>query len=104
MSSTGRDGADLLVGWGCVENSAFVFMMDCAKVGLVVWRGGRVEVPLHEVRTCVFDGLTKYPRDAPMFLSVFHRKGRSERYPQRLIVLLLVHVGVSRLVRGVMQQ
>ncbi len=79
VSSTGRDGADLLVGWGSVENSAIVFMMDCAKVGLVVWRRGRVEVPLHEVRMHVFDELTKHPRDAPMFLSVLHRKGRSER-------------------------
>ena len=79
MSSTGRDGADLLVEWGCVENSAIVFMMDCAKVGLVVWRWGIVEVPLHEVRMRVFDGLTKHLRDAPMFLSVLHRKGRSER-------------------------
>jgi hypothetical protein len=32
-----------------------------------------------EVRMRVFDGLTKHPRDAPMFLSVLHRKGRSER-------------------------
>jgi hypothetical protein len=79
VSSTGRDGADLFVRWGCVENSAIVFMMDCAKVGLVVWRRGRVEVPLHEVRKRVFDGLTKHPRDTPMFLSVLHRKGRSER-------------------------
>ena len=79
MSSTGRDGADLLVEWGCVENSAIVFMMDCAKVGLVVWRRGIVEVPLHEVRMRVFDGLTKHLRDAPMFLSVLYRKGRSER-------------------------
>jgi hypothetical protein len=38
-----------------------------------------VEVLLHEVRICVFDGLTKHPRDAPMLLSVLHRKGRSER-------------------------
>ena len=79
VSSTGRVGADLLVGWGCVENSAIVFMMDCAKVGLVVWRWGIVEVPLHEVRMRVFDGLTKHLRDAPMFLSVLYRKGRSER-------------------------
>ena len=79
VSSTGRVGADLLVGWGCVENSAIVFMMDCAKVGLVVWRRGIVEVPLHEVRMRVFGGLTKHLRDAPMFLSVLHRKGRSER-------------------------
>jgi hypothetical protein len=47
VSSTGSAGADLLVGWGCVENSAIVSRMDCAKVGLVVWRRGRVEVPLH---------------------------------------------------------
>jgi hypothetical protein len=38
-----------------------------------------VEVPLHEVRIHVFDGLTKHPRDAPMVLSVLHRKGRSGR-------------------------
>ena len=68
-----------MVGWGCVENSTIVFMMDSAKVGLVVWRRGRVEVPLHEVRMRVFDGLTKHLRDAPMFLSVLQRKGRSER-------------------------
>ena len=48
-------------------------------MGFVVWRRGRVEVPLHEVRIRVFDGLTKHPRDVPMFLSVLHRKGRSER-------------------------
>jgi hypothetical protein len=56
-----------LVGWGCVENSAIIIMMDCAKVGLVVWRRGIVEVPLHEVRMRVFDGLTKHLRDAPIF-------------------------------------
>ena len=56
VSSTGRDEADLLVGWGCVKNSAIVCMMICAKVWLVVWRRGRVEVPLHEVRMCVVDG------------------------------------------------
>ena len=33
VSSTGSAGADLLVGWGFVENSAIVFVMDCAKVG-----------------------------------------------------------------------
>ena len=38
-----------------------------------------MEVPLHEVRIRVFDGLTKHPRDAPMVLNVFHRKGRSGR-------------------------
>ena len=27
-------------------------------MGFVVWRRGRVEVPLHEVRIRVFDGLT----------------------------------------------
>ena len=79
VSSTGSAGADLLVGWGFVENSAIVFVMDCAKVGFVVWRRGRVEVPLHEVRIHVFGGLTKHLRDAPMLLSVLHRKGRSER-------------------------
>ena len=68
-----------MVGWGSVENSAIVFVMDCAKVGFVVWREGRVEVPLHEVRIRVFDGLTKHPRNAPVLLSVLHRKGRSER-------------------------
>ena len=50
MSSTGSAGADLLVGWGCVENSAIVSRMDCAKVGFVVWRRGGVEVSLHDVR------------------------------------------------------
>jgi hypothetical protein len=35
VSSTGSAGADLLVGWGFVENSSIVFMMDCAKVGCV---------------------------------------------------------------------
>ena len=80
VSSTGSAGADLLVGWGFVENSVIVFVMDCAKVGFVVWRRGRVEVLLHDVRICVFDGLTKHPRDAPMLLSVLHsRKGRSAR-------------------------
>ena len=79
VSSTGSAGADLLVGWGFVENSAIVFVMDYAKVGLVVWMRGREDVPLHEVRIRVFDGLTKHPRDAPMFLSVLHRKGRSGR-------------------------
>ena len=38
-----------------------------------------MEVSLHEVRIRVFDGLTKHPKDAPMLLSVLHRKGRSER-------------------------
>jgi len=47
VSSTGSAGADLLVEWGFVENSAIVFVMDCAKVGFVVGREGRVEVPLH---------------------------------------------------------
>ena len=79
VSSTGSAGADLLVGWGFVENSAIVFVMDCAKVGFVVWRRGRVEVPLHEVRIRVFDGLMKHPRDAPMVLSVLHGKGKSGR-------------------------
>ena len=79
VSSTSSTGADLLVGWGFVENSAIVFVMDCAKVEFVVWRRGRVEVPLHEVRIRVIDGLTKHPRDAPMLLSVLHRKVRSER-------------------------
>ena len=53
--------------------------MDCAKVGFVVWREGRVEVPVHEVRIRFFDGLTKHPRDAPVLLSVLHKKGRYER-------------------------
>ena len=39
-SLTGSTGADLLVGWGSVENSAIVFVMDCAKVGFVVLREG----------------------------------------------------------------
>jgi hypothetical protein len=47
VSSTGSAGTDLLVGWGFVENSDIVFV---AKVGFVVWRRGRVEVPLHDVR------------------------------------------------------
>ena len=38
-------------------------MMNCAKVGLVVWTKGIVEVPLHEVRMRVLDGLTKHPSD-----------------------------------------
>ena len=38
-----------------------------------------MEVSLHEVRIRVFDGLMKHPRDAPILLSVLHRKGRSER-------------------------
>ena len=38
-----------------------------------------MEVPLLEVRIRVIDGLTKHPRDAPMLLSVLHRKVRSER-------------------------
>jgi len=73
VSLTGSAGADLLVGWGFVE------VMDCTKVGFVVWREGRVDMPLHEVRIRVFDGLTKHPRDAPVLSSVLHRKGRSER-------------------------
>ena len=73
VSSTGREEADLLVGWGCVKNSAIVFMW------LVVWRRGKVEVPLHEVRMCVVVGLAKHRWEGPLFLSMLHRKGRSER-------------------------
>ena len=29
-----------------------------------------MEAPLQDVRMRAFDGLTKHPRDAPMFLSV----------------------------------
>ena len=53
--------------------------MDFAKVRLVVLRRERMEVPLQDVRMCVFNGLTKHQRDAPMVLSVLQRKGRSGR-------------------------
>ena len=49
VSSTGRGGADLSVGCGRVENSAIVEEIDVARAGLVVWRRGNVEEPLHEV-------------------------------------------------------
>jgi len=117
VSSIGSVGADLPEGWGCFENSTIVSRMDCANMGLVVSRRGGVdEVPLHEVRIQVFDGLTKHNRDAPMVLSVLHRKGRSgsrrrcrqhsqeggrccqsrhRQGPRSLIMPLLVHEGAS---------
>jgi hypothetical protein len=79
VSSTGRGGADLSVGCGRVENSAIVEEIDVARAGLVVWRRGNVEEPLHEVSIRVFEGLTKQPREEPSLLRVAQRKGKSGR-------------------------
>ena len=65
VSSTGRGGADLSVGFGRVENSAIVVEIDVARVGLTVRRRGSVDVPLQEVSILVLEGLTKHPREAP---------------------------------------
>ncbi len=71
-----------------MENCTIKSEMDFAKVGLVVQRRGRVEVPLQDVRMRVFGGWTKNPRDAPMILIVLlQRKSRSGRKTQEEMLL-----------------
>ena len=51
VSSTGMSGAVLSVGWGVVEKDAMELEIESANCGSWVMRAGRIEVPLHDVRT-----------------------------------------------------
>ena len=55
-------------------------MICVARDGSVVEIAGIGEIPLHEVRIRVFDGLIKQPTLSPFSFRVSQRKGKSGRY------------------------
>ena len=79
VSSTGMSGAVLLVGWGVVEKDAMELEIESANCGSWVVRAGRIEVPLHDVRTLVLWEFTKHPMEAPRVRTCSHRNWKSGR-------------------------
>ena len=79
VSSTGMSGAVLSVGWGAVENDAVELEIESANCGSWVVMAGRLEVPLHDVKTLVLWEFTKHPMEAPQVLTCSHRNWKSGR-------------------------
>ncbi len=79
VSSTGRGGAVVSVGWGVTENWGIVSEREVARAWFRDERSGNIDVPLQEVRMRVLNLLTKHPRRAPRDWSSWHRKLRSGR-------------------------
>ena len=79
VNSTGMSGAVLLVGWGVVEKDAMELEIESASCGSWAVSAGRIEVPLHDVRTLVLWELTKHPMEAPRVRTCSHRNWRSGR-------------------------
>ena len=79
VSSTGLSGAVLSVGWGVVENDAIELEIESANCGLWVVRAGRMEVPLHDVKTLVLLEFTKHLMEAPQMRTCSHRKWKLGR-------------------------
>ena len=59
VNSTGMSGAVLLVGWGVVEKDAMELEIESASCGSWAVSAGRIEVPVHDVRTPCFVGVDK---------------------------------------------
>ncbi len=53
VSSTGMSGAVLLVGWGVVKKDAMELEIESANCGSWAVSAGKIEVPLHDVKTLV---------------------------------------------------
>jgi hypothetical protein len=58
-------GAVLLVGWGVVEKDAMELEIESANCGSWAVSAGKIEVPLHDVKTLVLWEFTKH---APNYL------------------------------------
>ncbi len=67
------------IGWGVVENDAMELEIKRANCGLWVVMAGRMEVPLHDVKTLVLWEFTKHPMEAPRVRICSHRKWKSGR-------------------------
>jgi hypothetical protein len=72
-------GAVLSVGWGAVENDAMELEIESANCGSWVVMAGRLEVPLHDVKTLVLWEFTKHPMEVPWVRTCSHRKWKSGR-------------------------
>jgi hypothetical protein len=79
VNLTGMSGAVLLVEWGVVENDAMELEIESVNCGSWVVMAGRMEVPLHDVKTLVLWEFTKHRMEAPRVRTCSHRKWRSGR-------------------------
>ncbi len=67
------------VRWGVVENDAMELEIESTNCGSWVVMAGRMEVPLHDVKTLVLWEFTKRPMEAPRVRTCSLRKCRSGR-------------------------